>query len=144
MTPPGKVPVLKRKVPLPISTGAGGGKGKGGASVAQTPGAAATSVVSGKVSGTKSFNTNLSGRSLWAEIADQAGKGNSVNVGRLGDRVTWTQTHVTRGGDAFSIRELTKALRRQSCLLASRDRNEREGSTQRRLLWGARPGGARA
>ena len=45
----------------------------------------ATSVASGNVSGTKSFNTSLSGMSLWAEIADQAGKGNSVNVGRLGD-----------------------------------------------------------
>ena len=95
MTPPGKVPVLKRKVPLPISTGAGGGKGKGGASVAQTPGAAAASVASGNVSGTKSFNMSLSGISLWAEVADQAGKGVSVNVG---------------------IQRLTKALGKVVCL----------------------------
>jgi hypothetical protein len=116
MTPPGKVPVQKRKVSLPISAVAVVRKGKGGASVTQTPGAAATSVVSGNVSGTKSFNTSLSGRSLWAEIADQAGKDNSVNVGRLGDRVTWTSTHVTRGGDAFSIQKLTKALGTAVCL----------------------------
>ena len=116
MTPPGKVPGQKRKVSLPIPARPGGGKGKGGARVSQTPGAAATPVVSGNVSGTQSFNTSLSGSRLWAEIADQAGKDNSVNVGRLSDRVTWTTTHVTRGGDAFSIQRLTKALGKAVCL----------------------------
>jgi len=52
-------------------------------------------VASGNVSGTKSFNTSLSGISLWAEVADQAGKDVSVNVG---------------------IQRLTKALGKVVCL----------------------------
>lgn len=78
--------------------------------------APAASVVSGNASSIKTFNTSLSGKSLWAEIADQAGIDNSVNVGRLDDRITWTSTHVVRGGAAFSIKKLTKALGKVVCL----------------------------
>ena len=103
--PSGKLRTSAISPPLTVGKGKGGGKGKKAATAAASA-----------AGGSKSFNTTLSGPKLWAEIAAQAAKDNSVNVGRLGDRISYTKTHIVRGFVAYDMGKLSKALGSHVCL----------------------------
>lgn len=105
-------------VALPVVAGGKGKKRGGSRNLAVTPQSpvAAASAVSGSQNQSASFNTSLSGVNLWAEIAAQAGKDNSVNVGRLKSRVSSTPTHITRSGTTFDIGKLRGILGPTVCL----------------------------
>lgn len=108
-------------VPVVAAPVVAGGKGKGGGrsrNLTVTPQSrvAAASAASGSQNQSASFNTSLSGRDLWAEIAAQAAKDNSVNVGRLKSRVSSTPTHITRSGTSFDVSKLRSFLGPTACL----------------------------
>jgi hypothetical protein len=124
--PPAGSPKQKKQkpvaaVPVVAAPVVAGGKGKGGGGsrnltvTPQSP-VAAASAVSGSHNQNASFNTSLSGVNLWAEIAAQAVKDNSMNVGRLKSRVSSTSTHITRSGATFDVGKLRAILGPTACL----------------------------
>ena len=114
---PKPVPAVPTVV-VPVFTGGKGKKGGRGTNVSVTTQGAAAATPAGSVSQNQStsFNTSLSGKGLWAEIATQAARDNSVNVGRLKHRVTSTPTHITRSGATFDIGKLRNVLGPTACL----------------------------
>ena len=56
------------------------------------------------------------GADLWAEIAAQAALDNSKNVGKLKDRISYSNGKISRGRNAFDVARLTKELGTDICL----------------------------